>query len=87
MINLGLEEYWPQFATNSYTEARDLADLKHMDRDTIKTLFNIEKEGHFKRLILAISALQYPTKGTHPLKTYIDILLYRFRSSSAKIHS
>jgi len=63
LINLGLEEYWPQFATNSYTEARDLADLKHMDRDTIKTLFNIEKEGHFKRLILAISALQYPTKA------------------------
>ena len=65
LIELGLHEYWPIFVSNSYTEQRDLADLKYMSADQISTLFNIKKEGHLRKLLNATKVLQYPTKGKH----------------------
>ena len=62
-MQLGLEEYWPEFSRNSYTDPHDLADIKYMNKETISVNFKIEKEGHLKRLIRATSVLQYPTKG------------------------
>ncbi|XP_057290350.1 uncharacterized protein LOC130613049 [Hydractinia symbiolongicarpus] len=63
LMKLGLEEYWPKFLANSYTEPRDLADIKYMTRDTISALFDINKEAHIKKLLMATSVLQYPTKA------------------------
>ena len=65
LINLGLDEYWPKFLSNSYTEPQDLADLKYMTQDAIATLFDMRKEAHLKRLKMATSVLQYPTKGLY----------------------
>ena len=63
MIDLGLEQYWPAFYENSYTEPRDLADIKYLPADSISAIFGIKKEAHLKKLKMATSVLQYPTKG------------------------
>jgi len=63
LIKLGLDEHWPKFSSNSYTEPRDLADIKYMSNDTISTIFDIRKEAHLKKLTMATSVLQYPTKA------------------------
>uniref|UniRef100_A0A7M5WVI9 chitin synthase n=1 Tax=Clytia hemisphaerica TaxID=252671 RepID=A0A7M5WVI9_9CNID len=63
LINLALEEYWPKFYESSYTEPRDLADIKYMTSENITTIFGISKEGHLKRIKAATSVLQYPTKS------------------------
>ena len=73
LINLGLDEYWPRFLANSYTEPQDLADLKYMTQDAIEALFNMQKEAHLKRLKMATNVLQYPTKG-----------LYQYDSNASK---
>lgn len=63
LTNIGLEEYWGKFFENSYTEPRDLADIKYLSREEIMSLFQIKKEGHIRRLLKATSVLQYPTKA------------------------
>lgn len=63
LMNLGLEEYWPRFYENSYTEPRDLADIKYMNTENISSLFGITKEAHLKKLKMATSVLQYPTRA------------------------
>eukprot|EP00112_Aurelia_sp_Birch-Aquarium-sp1_P009840 Seg2134.2 transcript_id=Seg2134.2/GoldUCD/mRNA.D3Y31 product="Chitin synthase chs-2" protein_id=Seg2134.2/GoldUCD/D3Y31 len=61
LTRLGLEDYWSKFKENSYTEPRDLADLKFMDKETLKANFEITKEGHLSRIFNAVKKLQYPT--------------------------
>ena len=62
-MKLGLEEYWPRFKENSYSEPKDLADLKFMDKETLRNTFGIEKEGHLRKFTQAVQKLQYPTAG------------------------
>ena len=51
------------FSENSYVQARDLADVKLMDKETMKNIFRVFKEGHLEKLARAVKKLQYPTKG------------------------
>ena len=60
---LGLGEYWPQFESSGYKEPSDLEDLKGMRKESLKETLNISKQGHFNRLTLAMSKLQYPDQG------------------------
>lgn len=59
----GLGEYWPMFESSGYTEPSDLEDLKNINKDNLKETFNIQKPGHFNRLLSAIRKLQYPNQG------------------------
>ena len=63
MNELGLDQYWEAFRENSYTEPRDLADIKYLPADSISSIFGIVKEAHLKKLKMATSVLSYPTKG------------------------
>lgn len=58
---LGLQDYWPLFEKNSYSEPNALADLKLMDRSTLSATFEMTKPGHIKKLTKAIKQLKYPT--------------------------
>ena len=62
-MKLGLDEYWPRFKENAYSEPKDLADLKFMDKETLRNTFGIEKEGHLRKFTKAVQRLQYPTEG------------------------
>eukprot|EP00794_Sanderia_malayensis_P016107 gene16107-17728_t len=68
LTRLGLEEYWPRFKENSYSEPRDLADLKFMDRETLQNTFDIEKEGHLTKIFNAVKKLQYPTQAQKQIR-------------------
>ena len=74
LIKFGLESYWPKFKENSYTEPNLLADLKFMDKNTLRQTFQISKEGHTKKLMKAIKYLQYPSSGKI---VSLFILVYR----------
>lgn len=67
---LGLDQYWEAFRENSYTEPRDLADIKYLPADSISAIFGIVKEAHLKKLKMATSVLSYPTKGFHFFFTF-----------------
>ena len=66
----GLAEYWPTFNENSYTEPRDLADIKYMSSDVITNMFGIVKKAHLRKLKELTSVLQYPTKGEGGTQNY-----------------
>ena len=51
------------FRENSYVQPRDLADVKLMDKETMKNIFRVFKEGHLEKLVRAVKKLQYPTRG------------------------
>jgi len=68
LVKLGLQKYWTTFKENSYTTARDLTDVKLMNRDTMKLTFKIDKEGHLKKLMRAVQKLQYPTQAQKKLR-------------------
>ena len=70
LIKFGLEGYWPKFKENSYTEPNLLADLKFMDKNTLRQTFQISKEGHTKKLMKAIKYLQYPSSGKMVLLSF-----------------
>ena len=80
LIRLGLEDYWSKFKENSYTEPRDLADLKFMDKETLKANFEITKEGHLSRIFNAVKKLQYPTAGM----LIFNCLMFRLCTACAK---
>ena len=64
LTKLGLDEYWPDFERNSYTEPRMLEDLKTMDKETLQRDLKIVKCGHLNKLLKAIKKIQYPSEGT-----------------------
>jgi len=68
LTNLGLEQYWTMFSENSYVQARDLADVKLMDKETMKNIFRVFKEGHLEKLARAVKKLQYPTKAQKKIR-------------------
>ena len=37
--------------------------MKYMDKMTLQETFHIHKEGHLRKLMNAVSKLQYPNKG------------------------
>ena len=63
-MKYGLDQYYPRFEDNSYTEPRALADIKAMGETDIISLFGIEKKAHLQKLMAAIKKLQYPSQGT-----------------------
>jgi len=68
LIKLGLEDYWSRFKENSYTTARDLADMKFMDKVTMRDTFEVYKEGHLRKLMTAVQKLQYPTQAQKKIR-------------------
>lgn len=63
LTELGLDEYWENFAQSGYTEPRMLEDLKVMNKETLKETFRIIKPGHLDKMYKAILKVQYPTEG------------------------
>ena len=75
-MKYGLDAYYPKFEENSYTEPRDLADIKAMSVEEIMNLFEITKKAHLKKLMAAIQKLQYPSKGNFkPIETLPEKIL------------
>ena len=62
-MKYGLDQYYPKFEDNDYTEPRQLAELKNMNESDIRTNLEVEKKAHRQKLMAAIKKLQYTSLG------------------------
>ena len=74
LLDLGLDDYWENFKQSGYTEPRMLEDLKVMNKETLRSDFNITKPGHLDKLFKAIQKVQYPTEGKFEVTKFFELM-------------